>query len=76
MSRPTTSTRRIHDERLAVVCGRIVPHGTLKIGHDLEELAELLLAELCPRWDTIIRIEVFRVNPTDPDCGVWIARKI
>jgi hypothetical protein len=38
-------------------------NGTVEIEHDLEELWELHnLIELGPHWDTIEKIEVFRVN--------------
>jgi len=38
-------------------------NGTLDVHHDLEELAELHdLIEKGPHWDTIAKIEVFRVD--------------
>jgi hypothetical protein len=37
--------------------------GTLEVEHDMEEFWELHdLTELGPHWDTIEKIEVFRVN--------------
>ena len=38
-------------------------NGTVDVHHDLEEIAELhTLIERGPHWDTIEKIEVFRVN--------------
>ena len=40
--------------------------GTVDVEHRLEELSDLQeLVELGPHWDTIAKIEVFRVNHTD-----------
>jgi hypothetical protein len=41
-------------------------HGTVTKEYPLEELADLHdLVELGPHWDTIERIEVFRINHLD-----------
>jgi hypothetical protein len=52
--------------------------GTVPVEHDLEEVAELHdLIELGPHWDTIEKIEVFRINHiTAEDLTVERARAL
>jgi hypothetical protein len=49
--------------------------GPLEVEHDFEELEELHdLVEHSPHWDTIIKIEVFRVDPIHPGLTVEQAK--
>jgi hypothetical protein len=52
--------------------------GPVDVHHDLEELAELpCLIEHGPHWDTIEKIEIYRVNPcTAADLTVEQAEQI
>lgn len=51
--------------------------GPLDVAHDIEEIADLHeLIEAGPSWDTIIKIDIRRVNPIFPDLTVEVAAKL